>query len=322
MAKKTIHTLLNEGLSSVEAYLESLVTSDVKTLYDASQHILTGGGKRVRPQVVILAYLAAGGQKVEEVIPLATAVETLHTATLVHDDINDHSDMRRGKVSVPSRWGRTFALLTGDYLFAKVYELMAPYGSPYNEIMSNTSVRLVEGETLQALAAKSGEMDRETYKKIISRKTASLFEASAQMGAQLAGATEAQVEALADYGYNLGLTFQIVDDILDIVGDPDKLGKPTGLDMLQNRGVMMVQNGGAVLAEMGSAATATMSAVLEDDPMQRMLDDLRESGAVDVARIQAHEMANRARTALDQLPDTEAREMLYELVDLVMERDK
>lgn len=322
MAKKTIHTLLNEGLSSVEAYLESLVTSDVKTLYDASQHILTGGGKRVRPQVVILAYLAAGGQKVEEVIPLATAVETLHTATLVHDDINDHSDMRRGKVSVPSRWGRTFALLTGDYLFAKVYELMASYGSPYNEIMSNTSVRLVEGETLQALAAKSGEMDRETYKKIISRKTASLFEASAQMGAQLAGATEAQVEALADYGYNLGLTFQIVDDILDIVGDPDKLGKPTGLDMLQNRGVMMVQNGGAVLAEMGSAATATMSAVLEDDPMQRMLDDLRESGAVDVARIQAHEMANRARTALDQLPDTEAREMLYELVDLVMERDK
>lgn len=322
MATKTVNTLLNEGLSSVEAYLESLVTSDVKTLYDASQHILTGGGKRVRPQVVILAYLAAGGQEVEEVIPLATAVETLHTATLVHDDINDHSDMRRGKVSVPSRWGRTFALLTGDYLFAKVYELMAPYGSPYNEIMSNTSVRLVEGETLQALAAKSGEMDRETYKKIISRKTASLFEASAHLGAQLAGAPEAEVEALADYGYNLGLTFQIVDDILDIVGDPDKLGKPTGLDMLQNRGVMMVQNGGTALTEIGSPATATIPAVLEDDPIQRMMENLRESGAVEVARTQAREMANRARTALDQLPDSEAREMLYDLVDLVMERDK
>jgi octaprenyl-diphosphate synthase len=324
MATKTTETLLNEGLSNVEAYLASLVTSDVQTLYDASQHILTSGGKRVRPQLLLLSYLAAGGQNIEEAIPLATAVETLHTATLVHDDINDHSDTRRGKVSVPSRWGRTFALLTGDYLFAKVYELMSPYGSPYNEIMSNASVRLVEGETLQALAAKSGEMDRETYKKIISRKTASLFEAAAHVGAQLGGATETEIEALADYGYNLGLTFQIVDDILDIVGDPEKLGKPVGIDMIQNRGVMMVQNGGPAVAEAENTATSTRSvqAVLEDDPVQRMLHDLRESGAVEIARMQAREVANRARTALEQLPDSEAREMLYELVDLVMERDK
>jgi octaprenyl-diphosphate synthase len=316
MATKTTETLLDEGLSSVEAYLASLVTSDVQTLYDASQHILTSGGKRVRPQVLLLAYLAAGGQDIEEAIPLATAVETLHTATLVHDDINDHSDTRRGKVSVHSRWGRTFALLTGDYLFAKVYELMAPYGTPYNEIMSSASVRLVEGETLQALAAKAGEMDRETYKKVISRKTASLFEAAAHMGAHLGGAPEAAIEALADYGYNLGLTFQIVDDILDIVGDPEKLGKPVGIDMAQNRGVMMVQNGGTAVAE---AESATM---IEDDPVQRMLHDLRESGAVEIARMQANEVANRARAALTQLPDSEAREMLYDLVDLVMERDK
>jgi octaprenyl-diphosphate synthase len=316
MATKTTETLLNEGLSNVEAYLASLVTSDVQTLYDASQHILTSGGKRVRPQVLLLAYLAAGGQDLEEAIPLATAVETLHTATLVHDDINDHSDTRRGKVSVHSRWGRTFALLTGDYLFAKVYELMAPYGSPYNEIMSNASVRLVEGETLQALAAKAGEMDRETYKKVISRKTASLFEAAAHMGAHLGGASEAAIEALADYGYNLGLTFQIVDDILDIVGDPEKLGKPVGIDMIQNRGVMMVQNGRTAVAE---AEAVTM---LEDDPVQRMLHDLRESGAVEIARMQANEVANRARAALTQLPDSEAREMLYDLVDLVMDRDK
>jgi octaprenyl-diphosphate synthase len=324
MATKTTETHLNEGLSSVEAYLASLVTSDVQTLYDASQHILSSGGKRVRPQLLLLAYMAAGGQDVEKAVPLATAVETLHTATLVHDDINDHSDTRRGKVSVPSRWGRTFALLTGDYLFAKVYELMAPYGSPYNEIMSNASVRLVEGETLQALAAKAGEMDRETYKKVISRKTASLFEAAAQMGAHLGGASEAEIEALADYGYNLGLTFQIVDDILDIVGDPEKLGKPVGIDMMQNRGVMMVQNGGAAVAEAESRATSTRSvqAVLEDDPVQRMLHDLRESGAVEIARMQAREVANRARAALDHLPDSEAREMLYDLVDLVMERDK
>lgn len=323
MAIKTVNTLLNQGLASVETYLESLVTSDVQTLYDASQHILTSGGKRVRPQVVLLSYLAAGGQDVEKAIPLATAVETLHTATLVHDDINDHSDTRRGKVSVHSKWGRTFALLTGDYLFAKVYELMAPFGSPYNEIMSNASVRLVEGETLQALAAKSGEMDRETYKKVISRKTASLFEAAAHMGAQLGGADEAQIEALADYGYNLGLTFQIVDDILDIIGDPEKLGKPVGTDVAQKRGVMMTQNGVLAVADVeASGVAAPAQAVLEDDPVQQMLSSLRESGAVEIARAQAYEVANRARAALDQLPESEARELLYELVDLVMDRDK
>jgi octaprenyl-diphosphate synthase len=317
MATKTTETHLNKGLSSVESHLENLVTSDVQTLYEASRHILTSGGKRVRPQVVLLAYLAAGGEDVEQAVPLATAVETVHTATLVHDDINDHSATRRGQVSVHARWGRTFALLTGDYLFAKVYELMAPYGSPYNEIMSSACVRLVEGETLQAAAAKAGEMDQETYKKVISRKTASLFEAAAHMGAHLGGASETEIEALADYGYNLGLTFQIVDDILDIVGDPEKLGKPVGTDVAQKRGVMMTQNGGTAVAE----ATATAVAV-EDDPVQRLLNNLRESGAVDIARIQAHEMANRARAALTQLPDSEARDMLYELVDLVMERDK
>jgi octaprenyl-diphosphate synthase len=258
-------------------------------------------------------------------IPLATAVETVHTATLVHDDINDHSATRRGQVSVLCPLGSHLCLINGDYLFAKVYELMAPYGSPYNEIMSSACVRLVEGETLQAAAAKAGEMDQETYKKVISRKTASLFEAAAHHGRTSRRARpKPKIEALADYGYNLGLTFQIVDDILDIVGDPEKLGKPTGLAQMlaQNRGVMMTQNGGTAVSR-NRPQPRRRSAVLEDDPMQRLLNNLRESGAVDIARIQARmKWPTAPAPPWTQLPDSEARDMLYELVDLVMERDK
>ncbi len=158
--------------------LASIVRSDIAVLEDASLHIVSSGGKRVRPRMVLLGYLAAGGTDIESVIPLAAAVEMVHTATLVHDDINDHSQTRRGKITVHARWGRTFALLTGDYLFTKVYELMAPYGVEPNVIIADACTKLVEGETLQAAAAKSGSMDRETYKQIISLKTASLFEAS------------------------------------------------------------------------------------------------------------------------------------------------
>lgn len=309
--------VLQEGLTAVERKLESVVDSDIQLLEDASRHIITSGGKRVRPRLVLLAYLAVGGKDITKVVPMAAAVEMVHTATLVHDDINDHSMTRRGKVTVHAKWGRTFALLTGDYLFTKVYEMMAPYGANYNVIMADATTRLVEGETLQAAAAKSGSMDRDTYKQIISLKTASLFEAAARMGAMVGGANENTTEALATYAYNLGLTFQIVDDILDIVGDPETLGKPVGTDLAQNRGVMAAQNGGATAAAVEETTTAVAEA---PDPIAEMMAQLRDSGAVEVARIQAHEMANRARAALAQIPPSSYRDQMHDLLDLVLER--
>lgn len=316
MVKETIQ----DGLTAVEAQLQTIVDSEVQLLADAGLHIITSGGKRLRPQLAILAYLAVGGQNLAEVIPMAAAVEMVHTATLVHDDINDHSITRRGKITVHAKWGRTFALLTGDYLFTKVYEMMAPYGAEYNVIMADACTKLVEGETLQAAAAKAGTMDRETYKTIISRKTASLFEAAARMGAMLGAGDENAIEALAAYAYNLGLTFQIVDDILDIIGDPEEMGKPAGLDLAQNRGVLMTQNGGKGGKVDGATAVAEPEAV--DDPIARMMTRLRESGAIEVARLQAEEMGARARAALASLPDSEARDEMLDLVALVLERNQ
>jgi geranylgeranyl pyrophosphate synthase len=308
-----VTNIVQEGLEAVEKQLRDIVNSDIDVLQDAGLHIIESGGKRLRPQLGILAYLAAGGQNVQRVIPMSAAIEMVHTATLVHDDINDHSLTRRGQITVHARWGRTFALLAGDYLFTKVYEMMAPYPSEYNVIMAEACTKLVEGETLQAAAAKAGKMDRETYKTIISRKTASLFEAAARMGAMLADADNDLVEALAIYAYNLGLTFQIVDDILDIIGDPETLGKPVGTDLAQNRGVMAAQNGVLAVKE-------TAVAELEDDPIARMMANLRESGAVDIARMQARETANRARAALINLPASPAKTEMENLIDSVLDR--
>lgn len=307
--------IIEPGMTAVEEQLGKVVLTDVALLKEASQHIVSSGGKRLRPRLLLLSYLAAGGTDVDSAVPLAAAVELVHTATLVHDDINDHSLTRRGKIAVHARWGRTFALLTGDFLFTKVYELMAPYGAEYNVIMANACVNLVEGETLQAAAAKAGTINQETYKLIITRKTASLFEAAARMGATLAGGDASVVDALASYGRNLGLAFQIVDDVLDIVGDPETMGKPVGSDVAQGAGAIMAQNGKKALA------TSELSAA-DSDPIKRMLARLRETGAVDLAMAQAHEMAFRGHNSLVSVPESPAREELSKLLDLVVERER
>ncbi len=304
---------VDDGVIAVEEILSQTINTDVNLLRDASLHIVDSGGKRLRPRLTLLSYLAAGGQNISEVVPLAAAVELVHTATLVHDDINDHSLTRRGKISVHAQWGRTFALLTGDYLFTKVYELMAPYDATYNILMADACVKLVEGETLQAEAAKNGSIDRETYKLIIERKTASLFQAAAKMGALLAGSEESIVENLSQYAYFLGLAFQMVDDVLDVVGDPDVLGKPIGNDVVHGMGAIVNQNGNTVLDR---------TKVTEKDPIKIMLAQLRESGAIEVAKAQASEWAHHAQVALSGIPESPARDELSSLIDLVVHRNR
>jgi geranylgeranyl pyrophosphate synthase len=314
---------IEESVASVDKKLLEVVQTDVDLLQEASQYIIGSGGKRLRPRLLFLSYLAAGGQEPEKAVSLAAAVELVHTATLVHDDINDHSPTRRGKVAVHARWGRTFALLTGDYLFTKVYELMAPYGTRHNIIMADACVSLVEGETLQAAAAKAGRIDQATYQKIIARKTASLFEAAARMGAVLGQGSQPVVDALAEFAFNLGLAFQIVDDVLDIVGDPETMGKPVGSDIAHGAGAMMAQNGRQLPSDGSADLTAAPPTTAEAaDPIAEMMAQLRESGAVDLALAKANEYAERARDALSTLPNSPARHELQDLVDKVVERER
>jgi len=326
-------TLTREGLQAIDDLLLATIDSEIDLLNEASRHILTSGGKHLRPHVAMLSYLAAGGTDLMDAVSMAAAIEMVHTATLVHDDINDHALLRRGRPSVHARWGRTFALLTGDYMFAKVYELMAPYGPTYNIIMARACSQLVEGETLQAVSAKAGTINRETYKRIVALKTASLFEGAARMGALLGGGDERTVEALADYAYNLGIAFQLVDDILDVIGDPEALGKPIGADLAQGRGAFVTQpNGKTILSlqpsddptattAMAAAAVAEAGVEAEDDPIARMMAGLRASGAIEKARLQALEVVERARRALDDVPPSAARDELMSVTDDVLQRD-
>ncbi|MEZ4517688.1 MAG: polyprenyl synthetase family protein [Chloroflexota bacterium] len=312
--------LVQEGLDAVDAKLIAVIDSEIDLLNEASIHILKSGGKRLRPQIGFLSYIIAGGKDIHDAVSMAAAIEMVHTATLVHDDINDHSLLRRGRPAVHARWGRTFALLTGDYMFTKVYELMAPYGGEYNVIMADACTRLVEGETLQAVSAKAGTIDRETYKRIVSLKTASLFEASARMGAMLGNGDDSVVNALAEYAFNLGIAFQIVDDMLDIIGDPDALGKPVGLDVAQQRGVLVAEQERPILTlQTNGEETATLDE--PQDPIEKMMARLRDTGAIEAARLQAMEMATRAREALAVVPPSAARDELDSLIDSVLERD-
>lgn len=305
---------INHAMQVVEDKMNSIVESDVTVLRDASHHILSAGGKRVRPRLLMLSYAALGGQQIDYAAPVAAAVELVHTASVVHDDINDHGFVRRGRPSVNAIWGRTFALLTGDFLFTKVYELMAPY-KDLNILLAEATIALVEGETLQAAAAKEGNLTREVYFQIISRKTAALFKAAGQLGAELAGATREQAAALAQFGYNIGLAFQVIDDILDLIADSAQLGKTAGIDLAQGKGVGSVyaaSNGGVAVAEQVAVA---------DDPLTAIKQKILQGNAIEEARAQANMLVHQAIAELDVLPESKAKQELIALARLIVDRD-
>ena len=306
-----------QTLHAVDKLLHDIVDSDVDVLRDASRHILGAGGKRVRPRLALLAYEAVGGKTVDEALPIAAAVELVHTATLVHDDINDHGSMRRGRPTVNARWGRTFALLTGDFLFTKVYQLMAPF-KDLNIIFADMTMALVEGETLQAAAAKSGQLDRETYARIIAKKTASLFAGAAKMGALLGGGTPEQVSALEQYGFNTGLAFQIVDDILDLIADSKQLGKTAGIDMVQGKGFATMMAG----ANGGKTTTATAVVDVDaGDPLASFKQKMLSGNYIEEGREQARQLATMAQFSLGVLPPSDANNDLHELAQQIIDRD-
>ncbi len=315
---------LEEAIQATDDQMYAVVGSDVKILEDASRHILSAGGKRVRPRLLFLAYQSVGGTDLSKVVPLAAAVELVHTATLVHDDINDHGRTRRGRPTVNEHWGRTFALLTGDYLFTQVYFLMAPFGD-LNKILAEATVALVEGETLQAAAAKDNNLNREIYQQIVAKKTASLFRAAALLGATYAAGDRKHIDALGDFGFYLGLTFQVVDDLLDLTGDPRLMGKEVGVDLNQGKGVGSAyrheQAGGNGRHDAMVAVADTLALEPQDDDAflaikRRLIAD----GAVEEGRQMAQVLASQAHAALSTLSSSAARDGLHDLVDLVSNR--
>ena len=328
---------IESTLQAVDELLIAITNSSVPVLSDTSTHILRAGGKRIRPRLVLLAYQAVGGQDMAHVIPLAAAVEIIHTATLVHDDINDRGTIRRGRETVNSRWGGTYALLTGDYMFTKTYEIMAPYSAALNAILAKAAIELVEGETLQIHAAKQGQLDRDTYYEIIAKKTAALFVACTKLGAVAADAPDEYVQALSAYAFHLGLAFQIIDDVLDLIADPETLGKNAGIDLSQGRGIAAVaqaktgddgnhKSGNHKAAAVQAPSPSPHSSDTAPGPLKQSLLDGGIDGqaldaAITIGREKANELAQRAHDSLTGLPDSPARDELWALAQHVIARE-
>ena len=301
---------LDEGMAAVERAMLEATDSDVDILREASRHILSAGGKRIRPRLLLQTYLALGGRDLDTVAKPAAAIELMHTASVVHDDINDHGILRRGRPSVNALWGRTFALLTGDFLFTAVYESMAPYHD-LNIDLAKAATALVEGETLQASAVKNKTFTREAYMDIIAKKTAALFRAACSIGAKLAAANPNEIRVLSDFGFQLGLAFQIVDDILDLVEDESKLGKTSGLDLAQGRGVAVALN------DANGNGNAPIT-----DPFEEIRRKMMAGDTIEKARAQATNLVESAIASLAILDNTPAKSELIDIARQVIERDR
>jgi octaprenyl-diphosphate synthase len=224
-------SFVSDELQLVEENLIRAIRSREQTLTDISAHLICGGGKRVRPMVTLLAFLAFGGKRTQDIVDIATAIELIHTATLLHDDIIDGAETRRGKESAYRKFGLKNTLVAGDFLFIKAFEFAGKFDETVVEWTADACAQLTEGETLQGYFNRNRAVTLDDYIEIVKRKTASLFQTGAKIGAYLAGANAASVEDTHRYGLNMGVAFQMVDDILDVVGHIELLGKPTGMDL-------------------------------------------------------------------------------------------
>ncbi|MBS0486989.1 MAG: polyprenyl synthetase family protein, partial [Proteobacteria bacterium] len=219
------------GMGQVDALIRARLASDVVLVNQIAEHIVGGGGKRLRPMLVLLAAQAAD-YKGEHDVLLAAVVEFIHTATLLHDDVVDESDLRRGRKTANALWGNAASVLVGDFLYSRAFQMMVEANDMrVMRILADTTNRIAEGEVLQLLNIHNPDVDEAAYLRVIERKTAVLFAAATRLGALLGGLSAAQEQALADYGLNLGFAFQIADDVLDYVSDAGTLGKNIGDDL-------------------------------------------------------------------------------------------
>ncbi|HET8564010.1 MAG TPA: polyprenyl synthetase family protein, partial [Candidatus Binatia bacterium] len=222
---------VSDELQLVEKNIARAIGSREQALTDIAGHLIHGGGKRIRPMVSLLAFMTFGGRNMQDIVDMASAIELIHTATLLHDDIIDAAETRRGKESAFKKYGLKSTLVAGDFLFIKAFEFAGKFDETVVQWTADACILLTEGEMLQGFFNRNRAVTLDNYLEIVKRKTASLFQTGAKVGAYLAGAHSALVDEMDRYGLNLGIAFQMIDDVLDVVGHAALLGKPTGMDL-------------------------------------------------------------------------------------------
>jgi octaprenyl-diphosphate synthase len=320
---KEIVALVEDDLVRVEELFEQQVRSDVRLLAEIGRYVREGGGKRVRPALLLLACRLAG-YRGDRAILLASVVEFIHTATLLHDDIIDEATVRRGRSSVNSRWGNDVTVLLGDFLYTKSMSMaLSQDNLKILRLLSDVTLRMIEGEILEIERNGKLEVTEDEHVDLVRRKTADLFAACTRIGAMLAGAGEEKEHALASYGMNLGICFQMVDDLLDFTAEEKTLGKPVANDLREGKLTLPMI---FLLRKAGPAAVQQVRMVLEDRSFERVSREeivrlARDHGALDEARLLAERYAEAARRDLLAFERSPYREALEVLPDFILARD-
>ena len=309
-------------MGGVDALITARLDSPVPVIPALAEHLIAAGGKRLRPLLTVAAARLSGGTD-DACLKLAAAVEFIHTATLLHDDVVDGSQLRRGKVAAHLIWGGASSVLVGDFLFARSFELMVETGSMRSlSILAKASSVIAEGEVLQLTRAHDLNLDQHTYLEIIRAKTAELFAASAEAGAVSAGAPEPQIAALRAYGLNLGLAFQLADDALDYSGVAETLGKNAGDDFREGKAtlplLLAIARSGPREADFWERAIGRLEQTEAD--FRRARELIVGTGALQATLDLGTDYAETAKAALAVFPDNEWRRSLEALADFSVSR--
>lgn len=316
-----IQTLAAPDMAAVDALIRRRLASDVVLINQIAEHIVSAGGKRLRPMLVALAGRACGAETGAEHHQLAAIIEFIHTSTLLHDDVVDESDLRRGRSTANAIWGNAASVLVGDFLYSRSFQLMVELDRmPVMQILADTTNRIAEGEVLQLLHVHNPDTDEAAYLRVIERKTAVLFAAATQLGALASGADEAVQRKLFDFGMQLGYAFQIADDVLDYSADAGELGKNLGDDLAEGKATLPLIH---AMAHSGDTTRARLREIVENGDagaMPEVLAAIKATGGLDYSRRRATEYAQAAELALDGLAENDAVAALRGLARYAVER--
>ena len=312
------------SMRRVDAVIRARLGSDVALVRQVAEYIVGGGGKRLRPALVLLSagasgYPGASGE--ERHYEMAAVVEFIHTATLLHDDVVDGSQLRRGRDTANAEFGNAASVLVGDFLYSRAFQMMLGADSMrVMQVLADATNTIAEGEVLQLMNCHDPAVGEAGYLEVIRRKTAKLFEAAARLGAVLGAVPAAQEQGLAEYGMRLGTAFQLIDDVLDYSGDADAIGKSLGDDLAEGKPTLPLIRAMAS----GSAAQAAVvrQAILDGGRVAfpRVLEAVIATGALEYSRGVAESEAEAARRALQSLPASEYKDCLLELASFSVVR--
>lgn len=320
---KEIFELIRADLQKVEVEFCQQSVSSVPAITEIGQYLQVSGGKRLRPALVLLSSRMCDGDS-QAAIRLGAVVELIHTATLVHDDVIDGAETRRGRPSTNSRWGNHMSVLAGDWLYMQAFNVaLAERNFKILDLLIGLTQVMVEGELLQLTMLRRLDLSEDEYFELSYRKTACLFSASLRLGALLGKKSEEDEMKLGTYGINLGLAFQLVDDILDFTSSEEKLGKPIGSDLREGKVTLPLIY---LLRRCGPAEARKISRVLEENGFhsvhfEEVLEMIERYGALAEAREKARKLAGLARESLDGFPDSVYKDAMRSLPEFIIERE-